>query len=97
MCAESAPRHGPIPGGYSRVQLQAALFELSKKPVRAFAHAALLESRRDVGPLHADTLVPLAERPEDILLFVAGANGAGVHNLCLPSFGNTRAVTVPVP
>jgi hypothetical protein len=73
------------------------LFELSKKPVHAFAHAALLDSRGDLGPLTADTLVPFATRPEDILLFVTGASGAGVHNLCLPSFGNTRAVTVPLP
>jgi hypothetical protein len=84
-------------GGYSTAQIQAALFELSKKPVRAFAHAALLDPRGDLGPLTADTLVPFAARPEDILLFVTGASGAGAHSLCLPSFGNTRAVTVPLP
>ena len=84
-------------GGYSPVQIQAALFELSKKPVRAFAHATLLDPRGDLAPLTADTLVPFAARPEDILLFVTGASGAGAHSLCLPSFGNTRAVTVPLP
>jgi hypothetical protein len=84
-------------GGYSPTQIQAAVFELSKKPVRAFAHASLLDARGDLGPLTADTLVPFAVCPEDVLLFVTGASGAGVHNLCLPSFGNTRAVTVPLP
>jgi hypothetical protein len=84
-------------GGYSRARVQAALFELSKKPVRAFADASLLEARHDLGPLTEDTLVPFAACPEDILLFVTGAAGAGAHNLCLPSFGNTRAVTVPLP
>jgi hypothetical protein len=84
-------------GGYSRAQAQARLFELSKKPVRAFANRHLLEPRHsDLGMLAEDTLVPFAARPEDVVLFVAGAVGAGAHNLCMPSFGNTRAVTVAV-
>jgi hypothetical protein len=83
--------------GYSRARVQAALFELSKKPVRAFADQRLLDPRqRDLGMLTEDTLVPFAAQPEDVVLFVAGAAGAGVHNLCMPSFGNTRAVTVPI-
>jgi hypothetical protein len=84
-------------GGYSKAQTKEVLFEFSKKPASAFASLSLLDPRqRDLGPVTPDTLVPFAERPEDIVIFVAGASGAGVHNLCLPSFGNTRAVTVPV-
>jgi hypothetical protein len=46
--------------------------------------------------LPEDRLIALTERPEDLLLIVAGGHGAGSHNLCLPSFGNTRAVTLAV-
>lgn len=83
--------------GYSKADIKVALFELSKKPVSAFANPALLEPRQgELGQLTPETFVPFAERPEDIVLFVTGASGAGAHNLCLPSFGNTRAVTVPI-
>jgi hypothetical protein len=84
-------------GGYGKARIQQELFELSKKPIRVFSSRSLLDPRqRDLGTLTDDTLVPFAERPEDIVIFVAGARGAGVHNLCLPSFGNTRAVTICV-
>lgn len=83
--------------GYSKARLQVELFELSKKPLSAFAGRHLLEPRqRELGELNDTTQVPFATHPEDILLFVTGASGAGVHNLCLPSFGNTRAVTVAI-
>jgi hypothetical protein len=91
------PRHATVlsQAGYDKRRLQEELFELSKKPVSAFASAALLEPRfGKLGSLNADSLVPFADCPEDIILLVAGPHGAGVHNLCLPSFGNTRAVTV---
>ncbi len=84
--------------GYSKAQLQGELFERSKKPVRAFPNPQHLAPRqRDLGLLADETLVPFAERPEDVLLVVAGASGAGAHSLCLPTFGNTRAVTVAIP
>ncbi len=38
--------------------------------------------------------IPVAERPEDILLAVVG--GVGRKSTCLPSWGATRAVTYPV-
>jgi hypothetical protein len=44
-----------------------------------------------------DRLIALTEHPEDVLIMVAGGSGAGVHNLCIPSLGNTRAVTLAVP
>ena len=44
-----------------------------------------------------DRLISLTQHPEDVLVMVAGGSGAGAHNLCIPSFGNTRAVTVAVP
>jgi hypothetical protein len=83
--------------GYSKAQVQGELFERSKKPLSAFPNRRHLASRqRDLGPLADDTLVPFAERPQDVLLFVAGASGAGAHTLCLPTFGNTRAVTMAI-
>jgi hypothetical protein len=84
--------------GYNKSRLQAEVFELSKKPVSAFASPALLESRhRELGELTNDSLVPFAARPEDMIIFVTGSSGAGAHNLALPSFGNMRAVTVALP
>jgi hypothetical protein len=84
--------------GYSKAHLQTELFERSKKPISAFSGRHLLEPRQsELGELSDATLVPFAARPEDILLFVTGSSGAGAHNLCLPSFGNTRAVTVALP
>ncbi|CAN5219451.1 hypothetical protein BH10PSE13_BH10PSE13_10860 [soil metagenome] len=39
----------------------------------------------------ADPFVPLVEKAEDYLLFVAG--GVGKHSMAMPSFGLTRSVT----
>ena len=94
------PNHAHVlhRAGYEKARVQEVLFELSKQPVKAFSSRSLLDPREsELGPLTEETLVPFAEQPEDVLILVAGASGAGVHNLCLPSFGNTRAVTVPVP
>jgi hypothetical protein len=83
--------------GYNKAQVQEALFERSKKPASAFPNRHHLAPRqRDLGVLTDDTLVPFAERPEDVLIFVVGASGAGAHTLGLPTFGNTRAVTVAI-
>jgi hypothetical protein len=38
-----------------------------------------------------DAFVPLVEKPEDYLLFVAG--GVGKHSMAMPSFGLSRSVT----
>ncbi|ETW94345.1 MAG: hypothetical protein ETSY1_35230 [Candidatus Entotheonella factor] len=85
-------------GGYDKAQLKQSLFELAKRPVREFRRASYFEHRQsELGEdLPDDRLIPLTERPEDLLIIVAGGSGAGWHNLCIPSFGNTRAVTVAV-
>jgi hypothetical protein len=84
--------------GYDKAQLKQALFELAKRPVREFSSPRFFEPRsRELGDdLPDDRLIALTEHPEDVLIIVAGGSGAGVHNLCIPSFGNTRAVTVAV-
>ena len=51
-------------------------------------------SRKDeLGDIGLDTMLPIAPRPEDICLLVAG--GPGTHSVYAASFGNTRAVTRP--
>ena len=45
----------------------------------------------ELGDLTPTTLLPIAPRPEDILMIVAG--GPGTHSVYIPCFGNTRAVT----
>ncbi|MDH3603072.1 MAG: hypothetical protein OEU26_25955, partial [Candidatus Tectomicrobia bacterium] len=81
--------------GYDKTRLKQALFDQSKKPVRAFSSPRFFEPRQsELGDLSDDTMIAFTEQPDDILILVAGGNGASAHNLCLPSFGNTRAVTV---
>jgi hypothetical protein len=86
-------------GGYDKARLKQALFELAKRPVREFSSPSFFEPRQgELGDnLPDDRLISLTEHPEDVLIMVAGGSGAGGHNLCIPSFGNTRAVTVAVP
>ncbi len=85
-------------GGYDKAQLKQALFELAKRPVRDFSSPRYFEHRKsELGEeLPGDRLIPMTEQPEDVLVMVAGGQGAGAHNLCIPSFGNTRAVTVAI-
>ena len=84
-------------GGYDKARLKHAVFELAKRPVREFSSPRFFEPRNsELGELSDDSMVSLTQSPEDVLIMVAGGNGAGAHNLCIPSFGNTRAVTVVV-
>jgi hypothetical protein len=99
MCALN-PNHAAAlaHGGYNKAQLKAALFEMAKRPVHEFSSPRFFEPRqRELGELLDDQQLSFTQYPEDVLIIVAGGSGAGVHNLCLPSFGNTRAVTVAVP
>jgi hypothetical protein len=99
LCALN-PHHAAClaDGGYDKARLKQELYELAKRPVREFSSPRFFEPRSsELGDdLPEDRLIALTERPEDLLLIVAGGHGAGSHNLCLPSFGNTRAVTVAV-
>lgn len=45
----------------------------------------------ELGELHDETLLPIAPRPEDVQIIVAG--GPGTHSVYVPCFGNSRAVT----
>jgi hypothetical protein len=53
-----------------------------------------IQRQSELGDLADDMMIAFTEQPNDRLILVAGGSGASAHNLCLPSFGNTRAVTV---
>ena len=72
--------------------VQQVLWESASLPVRSFPDgydAGLVMSRR-----HGDR-VHVAQSPADILVTVCGGMG-NLHALSMPSWGDTRSVTVPV-
>jgi hypothetical protein len=81
-------------GGLDKAALKRGIYERSKKRVRDFERAWLDTRSGDLPSLDdPDAEVPIARRPEDLIVIVAGAAGAGNHSLALPSFGNSRPVT----
>ncbi len=82
--------------GLDKLAVKREIYGSSQKRVRDFSRA-WLEGRDDLSSLDdLDAPVPIARRPEDLIVIVAGAAGAGNHSLALPSFGNSRPVTRPV-
>jgi hypothetical protein len=92
-----APEHADIlkGAGYTKRDVKRELWERSRMPARRMSVKDLLrtcESRRaELGEIGPDTLLPIAKRPDDIGIMVAG--GAGTHSVYIPCFGNSRAVT----
>ncbi|MEK6593162.1 MAG: hypothetical protein AABZ67_08750 [Pseudomonadota bacterium] len=91
------PEHAEIlsGGGFTKGEVKQRLWQLSKMPAQRMSVKDLLrvkESRtEELGEILPDTLLPIALRPEDIQIIVAG--GPGTHSVYVPSFGNTYAVT----
>jgi len=78
--------------GLSKKEVREFLFERARIPKRAFSR----EHREQRFPdFPEDALIPIARRAEDIMIVVAG--GAGKHSMAVPSFGDSLAVTRPVP
>lgn len=86
-------------GDLSKAQVQDYLFENARIPLSRFSQENI-ERRmwrkfpqlyRDQGP---DVGVRVAQRPEDIMIVVAG--GPGKHSMYVPTFGGTRSVTVAI-
>ena len=89
--------------GMGRMDVQECLHERARRKVGEF------QAVRTYGPEvwrrfwpdsvdmnDADALVPVAARPEDILVMVAGGD-VGRFSICCPGWGSgTRAVTVPI-
>jgi hypothetical protein len=92
-----SPEHAEIlkAGGLTKLEVKRRLWELSRMPAGRMTEKDLLRVKaargRELGEIHADTLLTIAHRPEDIRLVVAG--GPGTHSVYVPCFGNTRAVT----
>jgi hypothetical protein len=91
------PEHAEVfkRGGLSKADLKRHLWSQSKMPAARLA-AKELERTRDsrteeLGEVAPDTLLPISQRPEDVMLIVAG--GPGTHSVYVPCFGNSRAIT----
>lgn len=85
-------------GGFDRRAIQEHLLHHARADVRGVSEGNLERFRRisphlfDEPP--EDGHVPMLDRPEDLLVLVAG--GPGKHSAVVPTFGATRAVTVDV-
>jgi hypothetical protein len=92
-----APEHAEIlhEAGLTKAEVKRRLWEESK--MRAGVMAAEDFGRTqasrtvELGPIGPDTLLTIAQRPDDIRIIVAG--GPGGHSVYIPCFGNTRSVT----
>jgi hypothetical protein len=95
------PEHAAVlhRAGYDKEAVRAALWERTRQPFREFskraAHYWVTPTWRPLlGELTEDTLIPIADTPERIRIVVAG--GPSIHSVYVPTFGDTRAVTVPI-
>jgi hypothetical protein len=84
--------------GWSKRDLKRAFFERARVRLGAFSRENLARFAtidparfRDRSP---DDTVSVAVTPDDVMVVVAG--GPGKHSAIVPTFGATRAVTVPV-
>jgi hypothetical protein len=95
-----SPEHAALVAGdgYGKQEVKSYLFDHTKIPLGRFApgNRALIVKYRStsLGSLNDDSLIPLADRPEDIVVVVVG--GPGPHSVLVPTFGETKAVTKPI-
>ena len=94
------PEHAEVLArtGLSKAEIKEHLWQQSRIPARGFARADLARltgSREErLGPIEADTLIPIADEPAHIDVVVAG--GPGTHSTWLPTFGLTIPSTRPL-
>ncbi|HXF67981.1 MAG TPA: hypothetical protein VNK67_14955 [Burkholderiales bacterium] len=92
-----SPEHAEIlkAGGLGKSEVKRRLWELTRMPARRMTAKDLERVRaaraKELGEIGPDTLLPIAQQPEDIRILVAG--GPGTHSVYVPCFGNTRSVT----
>jgi hypothetical protein len=92
-----SPEHAEVfqRGGFSKADVKRTLWEGSRMPASRLSSKELERARAsrtaELGALTPTILLPIAPRPEDIQILVAG--GPGTHSVYIPCFGNTRAVT----
>ncbi|HEX2826659.1 MAG TPA: hypothetical protein VHP37_09965 [Burkholderiales bacterium] len=87
-------------GGYSKAEAKRFLQQHANLAMNRFSKENI-ERRFRSGPFKArygeaplDTLIPMVERAENIIVAVIG--GAGKHSAIVPTFGATRSVTLPL-
>jgi hypothetical protein len=96
-----SPEHADIlhKAGLRKADVRRELWQRSRMPAARMTDRDLLrvhDSRTDeLGKIGPDTLLPIAPRPEDICIIVAG--GPGTHSVYVPCFGNSNAVTKALP
>jgi hypothetical protein len=105
MLAILGPEHARAldEAGITREEAQVRLHELARRPVRDFRAAATYGDevwRRfwpaEIDLADEDAMVPVAGRPEDILLSIAGGD-VGRFSVCCPGWGSgSRSVSVPI-
>lgn len=95
-----APEHAAIihREGMDKAELRRRLWEQSQMPAGRMAlkdfERTQVSRRAELGEIGTETLLPISTRPQEIGLIVAG--GPGTHSVYVPSFGDSRAVTVAV-
>ena len=96
-----APEHAAEihAAGFTKAAVREYLWEHSKLPFHAFSTRTREYIMRPawgpvLGELDDDTPIPIGETPESIKIVIAG--GPSVHSVYLPTFGDSRAVTVPI-
>ncbi len=91
------PEHAHIfdKAGLSKRDVQYRIWEQTKIPAHHMTGKDLERTRAsradELGEISDDAMIPIARRPEDIIIFVAG--GPGTHSIYVPCFGNSRAVS----
>jgi hypothetical protein len=83
-------------GGYTKQAVKEYLYEHARLPLGRFSDENIERRLRTRFPERfanagLDAGVPMAQSPEEFMVFVAG--GAGKHSAYIPTFGSTRPVT----
>jgi hypothetical protein len=93
-----SPEHARVlaEDGLSKADVKRALFERTQVPLREFPRPTwdAIGERvvlRSLRPLGESSPIPVADRPEDMVIIVAG--GAGRHSVALPTFGDSAPIT----
>jgi hypothetical protein len=95
-----SPEHAKLvyDSGFTKDEVRQYLFETAQIPSSTIA-PEMLEALKRVRPKMfangaADTRITVADDWRDIMIVVAG--GTGPHSQYVPSFGDTRSVTLPI-
>lgn len=94
------PEHAAIIArdGFSKRDVKQFLFEKARVPLSLVSKGNLERFKRILperfSNLENKVSVPIVNGPDDIMVVVAG--GSGRHSAVIPTFGVTKAITVPV-